>query len=222
MNACLPFGENDTTRPPLSRRAHFSANTVSRIAAPRPPARCVRRTLQSRQARQTGRRRARQRRDVYAERREERLRLPAEPDHVVVPDEHAFTSKPSSMRTPEIAGKVVVADARLAQRLVARSGPHAQRAAVAATPIIVSSIAAIAAGQREIAMPALHCAAEQAASRQLGQMRARRLQRDAGLRSSVAVSAVPPISAVSMLARAGSPTRAAMWAMSGPSLIVRS
>ena len=80
----------------------------------------------------------------------------------------------------------------------------------------------IGVGEPKIAVTALLFLLDQAAGLQLGKMGTRGLRRDAGLvRDSVGVSAFPVINAVSMLARAGSPTSEATMAISGPAFILR-
>ena len=66
-------------------------------------------------------------------------------------------------------------------------------------------------------MPALPFEREQAGVAELGEVAARGLRRDAGDEGdSEAVSARPSTRQASMLARAGSPTSEATWAIFGP------
>ena len=177
-NACLPGGENTTARLSFSRRAHFSGTSCR--GSPRPA--CRRDASAARSSR--GRRgtpaaaRASAATSMPSAAKNAR-RLPAQSwISLVARAAHGSSSKPVEHRHRVIAGEVVVADARLAHRRVARSRPHALRPDAAATPVIASSIAATCGpASAVIAMPALAGELQQAALRQLGEMRARGRQR---------------------------------------------
>ncbi len=123
----------------------------------------------------------------------------------------------------EIAGEVVVADPRAPQRRISRPGAHAhvagprgkaRKAFEHARDVVV--------GEAVVAVAALLLRLDEPAGLELRQMRARSLRRDAGLlRQLPSRSGAAVISAVSMLARAGSPTSAAIMAMSGPDFMLR-
>jgi len=80
----------------------------------------------------------------------------------------------------------------------------------------------IVVGEAVVAVTALFLRLDQPAGLEFCQMRARSFGvMPASCASSLAVSARPFISAVSMLARAGSPTSEATMAMSGPDFMLR-
>ena len=82
----------------------------------------------------------------------------------------------------EIAGEVVVADARAAQRRILRPGAHAHVADARGQPLQHFEHAGdVLAGEAIIAVAALLLRLDQAAGLELGEMRACGLRRDAGL-----------------------------------------
>ena len=105
-----------------------------------------------------------------------------------------------------------------------RAGPHPHRAgALGKTHQPFQHLRHVGAGQPEIAMPPLLFADQQIGVGELRQMAARGLDVTPAARaSSLTVRARPSMSAVRILARAGSPSRAATEAMTGPSFILRS
>ena len=171
----------------VSRRAHFSASIFSRIAAPSVPARCERRTLQSRQARQVGRR-ARLRAPVSMPITEKylgddsvsRISLPS-------PASTPLRQEPVQHRHGLFAGQMVVTDARLAHGPVARARPRAPRAdRFRHAHDCFQHRRDARLRQRIIAVATLGRELEQAAVRQFCEMRARGLLRDASLQRQLA------------------------------------
>ena len=138
--------------------------------------------------------------------------------------EHAPLDQAFVHRDAELAGEVVVADARLAQRRLARPRAQAQRpGAKSHTHERFEQLRHIAAGQAEVAMSPWRSTATSPASSSLARWPLIVcLVTPAIPASSVAVSARSASSAVSTSARARSPIRPATRAMFGPSLMVRS
>ncbi len=128
-NRFSPLRVKLTTRLPgvSSRAAHFSSVKRVSSAAPSVPARWWRRSLQSRQARHSEAARMGQQicRDLQSFRKEP-LAVGGQFDVVLALAQQALLSHAVEHLHAEIAGEVVVANPRMAQRRVLWSGPHAQ------------------------------------------------------------------------------------------------
>ena len=123
---CSPAGENRTIRVRASRTAHSRAMTRSKMAPPSAPPRWLRRSLQSRQGRQSGRR-PRSSASTSMPPSEKKRR----PSFVRCSpswrrDEQSTLDEPVKHLHRQVACKVVIAGPRPAQFWIARAGAHAQ------------------------------------------------------------------------------------------------
>ena len=121
----------------------------------------------------------------------------------------------------EIAGEMIVADPRAAQRRILRPGAHAHVAGARGEALEALEHAGdIGVGEAIIAVAALlfRSIRPPASSFARCELAVCGVM-PASCASSLAVSARPVISAVSMLARAGSPTSEATMAISGPAFM---
>ena len=122
------MAEKVTARVPFLRVAQCSAKNRSSRAAPSAPARCGRRTLQSRHARQSGPTAVMQRREIHPDLLGESLSLVGEVQLLPIAANETLLAQTVVHQHAEVAGEMIVAHARLAHGGVCGPGVDIHRA----------------------------------------------------------------------------------------------